>query len=63
MKIPKENWRKFARRIVERGNKISVKDAIECGIPTGYFIEMCMRGLSEEQLIKNAKILLARLGE
>ena len=63
MKIPKENWRKFARRIVERGNKISIKDAIECGIPTGYFIEMCMRGLSEEQLIKNAKILLARLGE
>ena len=63
MKIPKDNWRKFARRIVEKGNKISVKDAKECGIPTGYFIEMCMRGLSEEQFIENAKTLLERLGE
>lgn len=63
MKIPKDNWRNFARRIVEKGNRISVKDAKECGIPTGYFIEMCMRGLSEEQLIKNAKKLLERLGE
>lgn len=63
MKISKDNWRKFARRIVEKGNKISVKDAKECGIPTGYFIEMCMRGLSEEQLVNNAKKLLERLGE
>lgn len=63
MKIPKDNWRKFARRIVEKGNKISVKDAKECGIPTGYFIEMCMRGLSEEQLVNNAKKLLERLGK
>lgn len=62
MKISKDNWRKFARRIVEKGNKISVKDAKECGIPTGYFIEMCMRGLSEEQLVKNAKTLLEKLG-
>ena len=63
MKIPKDNWRKFARRIVEKGNRISVKDAKECGIPTGYFIEMCMRGLSEEQFVENAKTLLERLGE
>lgn len=63
MKISKDNWRKFARRIVEKGNKISVKDAKECGIPTGYFIEMCMRGLSEEQFVNNAKKLLERLGE
>ena len=63
MKIPKDNWRKFARRIVEKRNRISVKDAKECGIPTGYFIEMCMRSLSEEQFVKNAKILLERLSE
>ena len=63
MKIPKDNWRKFARRIIEKGNKISVNDAKECGIPTGYFTEMCMRNLSEEQLVKNANTLLARLGE
>lgn len=29
MKIPKDNWRKFARRIIEKGNKISVNDAKE----------------------------------
>ena len=63
MKIPKDNWRKFARRIIEKGNKISVNDAKECGIPIGYFIEMCMRNLSEEQLVKNAKTLLEKLGE
>lgn len=63
MKISKDKWKKFARRIIEKGNKISVNDAKECGIPTGYFIEMCMRGLSEERLVKNAKTLLERLGE
>lgn len=63
MKISKNNWRKFARRIIEKGNKISVNDAKECSIPTGYFTEMCMRNLSEEQLIKNAKKLLERIGE
>ena len=63
MKILKDNWRKFSRKIVEKGNKISIKDAKECGIPTGYFIEICMRGISEEQLVKNAKKLLERLGE
>lgn len=63
MKIPKDNWRKFALKIIENGNKISLKDAKECGIPTGYFTEMCMRNLSEEQLVKNAKTLLERLGE
>ena len=46
MKISKDNWKKFARRIIEKGNKISVNDAKECGIPTGYFTEMCMRNLS-----------------
>lgn len=63
MKISKDNWRKFARRIVENGNKISIKDARECGIPDGYFNELCMRGLSEEQFIENAKTLLERFGE
>lgn len=63
MKIPKDNWRKFARRIVEKGNKISIKDVKECGIPTGCFIEICMRGFSGDQLVNNAKKLLERLGE
>ena len=63
MKIPKDNWRKFARRIIEKRNKISVNDAKECGIPTGYFIEICMRNLSEEQFVENAKTLLEKLGE
>lgn len=46
-----------------KGNEISVNDAKECGIPTGYFTEMCMRNLLEGQLVKNAKTLLERLGE
>lgn len=60
MKIPKDNWRKFARRIIEKGNKISVNDAKECDIPTGYFIEMSMRNLSEEQFVKNAKNIIRK---
>lgn len=63
MKIPKDNWRKFALKIIENGNKISLKDARKCGIPDGYFNELCMRNISEEQLVKNAKTLLERLGE
>lgn len=60
MKIPKDNWRKFARRIIEKGNKISVNDAKECSIPTGYFTEMCMRNLSEEQLVKKCKNIIRK---
>lgn len=63
MKISKDNWKKFALKIIENGNKISLKDARKCGIPDGYFNELCMRNLSEEQLVKNAKTLLERLGE
>ena len=63
MKISKDNWKKFALKIIENGNKISLKDARKCGIPDGYFNELCMRGISEEQLVKNAKKLLERLGE
>lgn len=63
MKIPKDNWKKFALKIIENGNKISLKDARKCGIPDGYFNELCMRNISEEQLVKNAKTLLERLGE
>lgn len=53
----------FHGKLLKRETKISIKDAKECGIPTGYFIEICMRGISEEQLVKNAKKLLERLGE
>ena len=63
MKISKDNWKKFALKIIKNGNKISLKDARKCGIPDGYFNELCMRNISEEQLVKNAKKLLERLGE
>ena len=60
MKIPKESLRKYCERIIETNGNPSTKDAEEHGIPFGYWFEMTTR-VSSEQLVKNAKKVLAKL--
>lgn len=54
MKPTNQQWKVFSERIIEKKGNPSVQDAKECGIPIGYFNELCMRNISSEQLIKNA---------
>lgn len=63
MKPTNEQWKKFAQRIIEKNGNPSLKDAKECGISDGYFNELCMRGLSNEQLVKNAQELISKIEE
>lgn len=63
MKPTNQQWKSFAERIIEKKGNPSVKDAKECGIPVGYFNELCMRNLSSEQLVKNAELILSKIKE
>ncbi len=61
MKPTNEQWKKFAQRIIDKNGNPSLKDAKECEIPEGYFNELCIRGISNEQLIKNAQELISKI--
>lgn len=61
MKPTNQQWKVFSERIIEKKGNPSVQDAKECGIPIGYFNELCMRNISSEQLIKNAKVILNKI--
>ena len=53
------DWKRFSKIIVAKNGNPSLKDARECGIPDGYFNEICMIGLTNEQLVNNAKKVIA----
>ena len=61
MKPTNQQWKVFSERIIEKKGNPSVQDAKECGIPIGYFNELCMRNISSEQLIKNANVILNKI--
>lgn len=56
------NWILFAQRVLEKGTKISLKDAKESNIPDGIFFEMCARNLSEEQWKQWANTIIKKMG-
>lgn len=60
-KLTNQQWKTFANRIIEKNGNPSLQDARECKIPDGYFNELCMRNISSEQLVKNAKLILEKI--
>lgn len=63
MKPSREQVKRLCERIIERDGNVSLGDFKEIGISDGIFCELCMRGISADQLVKNAKKVIERLEE
>ena len=57
-----QQWRDFAKRIIQTQGNPSTKDAEDCGIPFGVYFEIALTGRNtKESLIKKANIILERI--